>query len=368
MTQVLLAVGTKKGLFLGWSVDRLTWDWEGPHQSMATVAACAIDSRRSPARLLVGGRNEHFGPAVFTSDDFGATWVENAHGSPAFPSDVGSDVEQIWQLAPGPSSRPGEVWAGVEPSALFRSSDGGETFTFVRSLWDHPHRPNWHPGAGGQCLHTVLPHPTDAERVLVAMSTGGVYVTDDAGESWRASNRGVAAPFLPDPEPEFGQCVHKVVRDTEDPDVLLLQNHGGVYRSDDGGASWGSVEAGLPANFGFGMTRTPGGDGAFYAFPLSADMSRFPVDGRAGVYRSVDGGRGWVDASTGLPDAGFHTIVLRDAMTADDADPAGVYFGTRSGEVWGTTDGGGSWNQLVSHLPDVLCVRAAVVDASGRGA
>jgi photosystem II stability/assembly factor-like uncharacterized protein len=367
MTQVLLAVGTKKGLFLGWSTDRLTWDWEGPHQSMAAIAALAIDTRRTPTRLLVGGRNEHFGPAVFTSDDFGTSWVENATGSPTFPPDAGADVEQIWQLQPGPASRPNEMWAGVEPSALFRSTDGGETFTLVRSLWDHPHRADWRPGAGGQCLHTVLPHPEDAERVLVAMSTGGVYGTEDGGKTWNPSNRGVTAPFMPDPLPEYGQCVHKVVRDTEDPELLMLQNHGGVFRSDDGGSTWESVEEGLPANFGFGLTRTPGHDGAFYSFPLSADMSRFPVAGRAGVYRSVDGGRAWADSSKGLPDAGFHTIVLRDAMTTDDTDPSGIYFGTRSGEVWGSADDGQTWNQLVTHLPDVLCVRAAVVDDARRG-
>jgi photosystem II stability/assembly factor-like uncharacterized protein len=367
MTQVLLAVGTKKGLFLGWSTDRLTWDWEGPHQSMAAIAALAIDTRRTPTRLLVGGRNEHFGPAVFTSDDFGTSWVENASGSPTFPPDAGADVEQIWQLQPGPASRPNEMWAGVEPSALFRSTDGGETFTLVRSLWDHPHRADWRPGAGGQCLHTVLPHPEDAERVLVAMSTGGVYGTEDGGKTWNPSNRGVTAPFMPDPLPEYGQCVHKVVRDTEDPELLMLQNHGGVFRSDDGGSTWESVEEGLPANFGFGLTRTPGHDGAFYSFPLSADMSRFPVAGRAGVYRSVDGGRAWADSSKGLPDAGFHTIVLRDAMTTDDTDPSGIYFGTRSGEVWGSADYGQTWNQLVTHLPDVLCVRAAVVDDARRG-
>lgn len=361
MTQVMLAVGTRKGLFLGWSSDRDTWEWEGPHHSMAAVAAVAIDTRRSPVRLLVGGRNEHWGPAVFTSDDLGKTWEEYAGGSIAFPADTDANVEQVWQLQPGPVSRPDEVWAGVEPSALFRSDDGGRTYSLVRALWDHPHRPDWQPGAGGQCLHTVLPHPDDPERVLVAMSTGGVYVTEDAGASWNPSNRGVLAPFFPDPEPEYGQCVHKVVRDTEDPDLLMLQNHGGVYRSTDGGALWQDVNEGLPATFGFGLTRTPGPGGAFYLFPLSADMSRFPVDGRAGVYRSVDGGKAWSDASAGLPESGFHTIVLRDGLTTDAADPAGVYLGTRSGEVWGSSDGGGSWNQLVSHLPDVLCVRAAVL-------
>jgi len=361
VTQVMLAVGTKKGLFLGWSTDRDDWEWEGPHHAMAAVAAVAIDTRRSPVRLLVGGRNEHWGPAVFTSDDKGASWAEEPGGSIAFPADAGADVEQIWQLMPGPESRPDEVWAGVEPSALFRSDDGGRTFALNQALWDHPHRPDWHPGAGGQCLHTVLPHPDDANRVMVAMSTGGVYVTEDAGESWNPSNRGVLAPFFPDPEPEYGQCVHKVVRDTEDPDLLMLQNHGGVFRSADGGATWQPVEEGLPANFGFGLTRTPGPDGAFFLFPLAADMSRFPVDGRAGIYRSVDGGRAWSDSSAGLPESGFHTIVLRDALTTDAADPAGLYLGTRSGEVWGSRDEGVSWHQLVSHLPDVLCVRAAVL-------
>ncbi len=359
--QVMLAVGTKKGLFLGWSPDRDNWEWEGPHLSMAAVAAVAIDSRRSPVRLLAGGRNEHFGPAVFTSDDRGQSWTEELGGSIAFPADAGADVEQIWQLQPGPPSRPDEVWAGVEPSALFRSDDGGRTFTLNRPLWDHPHRPDWRPGAGGQCLHTVLPHPDDSNRVMVAMSTGGVYVTDDSGQSWNPSNKGVRVSFMPDDEPEYGQCVHKVVRDTQDPDVLVLQNHGGVYRSGDGGASWQEAMEGLPADFGFGLTRTPGPGGAFFAFPLSADMSRFPVDGRAGVYRSVDGGRAWSDSSTGLPESGFHTIVLRDALTTDAADPAGLYLGTRSGEVWGSRDEGANWHQLVSHLPDVLCVRAAVL-------
>jgi photosystem II stability/assembly factor-like uncharacterized protein len=196
---------------------------------------------------------------------------------------------------------------------------------------------------------------------MVAMSTGGVYVTEDAGASWNPSNRGVGAPFLPEAEVEYGQCVHKVVRDSEDPDLLMLQNHGGVFRSEDGGKSWQEAQEGLPAIFGFGLTRTPGPDGAFFLFPLSADMNRFPVGGRAGVYRSVDGGRAWSDSSTGLPESGFHTIVLRDALATDAADPAGIYLGTRSGEVWGSSDGGTSWNQLVSHLPDVLCVRAALL-------
>lgn len=361
MGDVLLAVGTKKGLFLGRSSDRTQWEWDGPHHAMAAVAAVGIDTRRDTPRLLAGGRNEHWGPAVFTSDDLGESWREEEGGSIAFPADTDTAVEQIWQLRPGPADRPDEVWAGVEPAAVFRSTDGGRTFSLVRGLWEHPHRPQWHPGAGGMCLHTVLPHPTDPNRVMIALSAGGVYVTKDAGETWAASNHGVAAPFLPDPDPEFGQCVHKVVADPANPEHLLLQNHGGVFRSTDWGESWERAEVGLPANFGFGIAAatTPGSPA--FCFPLVADMSRFPADNRAGVYRTDDWGLSWQDSSSGLPDGNFYSIVLRDALTVDDVDPAGVYIGTRSGEVWASPDAGQSWSQAIAHLPDVLCVRAAQV-------
>ena len=193
------------------------------------------------------------------SDDLGATWQELESGAVRFPADLGASVEQVWQLQPGPADRPDEVWAGVEPAALFRSDDGGETFSLVRGLWDHPHRPQWQPGAGGMCLHTVLPHPTDPDRVLIAISAGGVYRSEDAGESWHASNSGIEARFMPDPNPEFGQCVHKVARLPEDPDHLIAQNHGGVFRSTDDGRSWALATAGLPADFGFGVVAHPTG-------------------------------------------------------------------------------------------------------------
>lgn len=361
MSDVLLAVGTKKGLFLGRSSDRKNWTWDGPHHAMAAVAAVAIDTRPSTPRLLAGGRNEHWGPAVFTSDDLGATWHEEEGGSIAFPPDTEAALEQIWQLRPGPPDRPDEVWAGVEPSAVFRSSDGGRTYSLVRALWDHPHRADWHPGAGGQCLHTVVPHPTDGDKVLVAMSTGGVYVTTDGGDSWSPSNRGVAAPFMPDPDPEYGQCVHKVISDPADPDQLLLQNHGGVFRSVNWGKSWERAETGLPANFGFGLAAASTDGSPAFCFPLTADMSRFPAEDRARVYRTDDWGLSWRDASAGLPDDPFYAVVLRDALAVDDLDPAGVYLGTRSGEVWCSPDAGGNWSQAIAHLPDVLCVRAAQV-------
>jgi photosystem II stability/assembly factor-like uncharacterized protein len=354
----LLAVGTKKGLFLGTSADRETWSWSGPLLSMQSVAAVAIDRRREPVRLLAGAHSQHWGPVVVRSDDLGETWQELESGAVRFPADLGTSVEQVWQLQPGPAERPDEVWAGVEPAALFKSTDGGETFSFVRGLWDHPHRPQWVPGAGGMCLHTVLPHPADRDRILIAISAGGVYRSEDAGESWTASNSGIEARFMPDIHPEFGQCVHKVARFAEDPDHLIAQNHGGVFTSTDDGRSWTLATEGLPADFGFGVVAHPRRPGTAYVTPLVADAHRLPPEGNLQVWRTEDGGRSWAPSAKDLPDD-YWTVSLRDALTTDLEDPLGVYLGTRAGEVWASADDGQSWSLAVDHLPDVLCVRAA---------
>ena len=305
--------------------------------------------------------NPHFGPSVATSDDLGATWHEPAAAPVAFPPDTGAALTRVWQLTPGPAGQPDRVYAGSQPSALWASDDGGQTFELVRALWDHPHREHWAPGGGGQAIHTILPHPTDTSSALVAMSTGGVYRTADGGSSWTASNTGIKAAFLPDPWPEFGQCVHKVARDPADPDRLYAQNHNGVYRSDDGGTEWRSIADGLPSDFGFPMVAHPARTGVIYNFPLGGAALRHPVDNRCRVFRSEDGGETWTPLSDGLPADPFYPSVLRDAMCADDLDPAGVYFGTRSGEVFASRDEGESWAPVASHLPDVLSVRAAEV-------
>ncbi|HWE91003.1 MAG TPA: exo-alpha-sialidase [Pseudonocardiaceae bacterium] len=360
--KVLLAVGTKKGLWLATSTDgRATWQWDGPHHAMTSVYALAIDTRRPLPRLLAGVASEHFGPSVAVSDDLGANWREPDRAPIAFPADTGAALRQVWQLAPGPADEPDLVYAGVEPSALFRSVDGGETYQLVRGLWDHPHRPQWTPGFGGMAVHTVLPDPTRHDRVTVAMSTGGVYQTSDGGGSWQAANTGIGARFLPEMYPEFGQCVHKVARDPSAPDQFFLQNHGGVYRSGDGGSTWQSIAEGLPADFGFPIAVHPHRANVVYNFPLVADATRFPPHGRCRVYRSEDAGAAWTALDRGLPQEGFWSIVLRDALSTDDGAPAGVYFGTRSGEVFASRDEGESWQRIAEHLPDVLCVRAAVV-------
>jgi hypothetical protein len=358
----LLTIGTAKGLFLATSTDdRVSWQLSGPHFAMSAIYAIGIDQRRATPRLLASTSSSHFGPSVATSDDLGASWREPEQAPLAFPESTGASLGRVWQFAPGPPGEPDLVYAGTEPSALFRSVDGGMTYELIGSLWDHPHRPDWGAGYGGQAIHTVLPHPRDPARVLVAMSAGGVYRTTDGGATWAPGNTGIRAYFLPDQWPEFGQCVHKVARDTGDPDRLYAQNHHGVYRSDDDGATWSSIAAGLPSDFGFPMVAHPHRPEVIYNFPLVADGERFPTDRRCRVFRSADGGDSWEALTKGLPEEPFYPVVLRDAMCADDAATAGVYFGTRSGEVYASRDEGDSWSLIAAHLPDVLCVRAAEV-------
>ncbi|WP_165990012.1 exo-alpha-sialidase [Streptomyces sp. YIM 98790] len=365
-TEVLLAVGTRKGLFLARSpLGRRAaggWEFDGPHFAAQEVYAVAVDRRPSGGpRLLVGADSTHYGPSVFHSDDLGATWVEPSRQAVKFPADTGASVERVWQLRPAGPGSPGVVYAGTEPGALFRSEDGGESFELVRSLWEHPSREKWVPGGGGLGLHTVLIDPRDDRSLLIAVSTGGVYRSGDGGESWAPSNTGVRVVFQPEPYPEFGQCVHKVARDAADPDRLYLQNHWGVYRSDDGGGSWTSIGEGLPSDFGFPVAAHPHRGGTAYVFPLNADTDRVPAGRRCRVYRTEDAGGTWTGLSDGLPGVPHHGTVLRDALCTDDADPAGVYFGNRNGELFASADDGDGWRQLAGHLPDVLCVRAAVI-------
>ncbi|ROO84601.1 hypothetical protein EDD29_2128 [Actinocorallia herbida] len=349
---VLVAIGTVKGLFLARSEDRRTWQVDEPVFGMSEVYSLCFES----GRLLAGLSNPVIGPTVAIGEDNGARWAEPGPAPIVFPEDTGASLERVWQIMPGLD---GKIFAGTQPSALFSSADGGLTFGMVRSLWDHPHRPHWEAGFGGQAIHTILPHPADPAQILVAMSTGGVYRTEDGGASWAPSNTGVQAVFLPDHYPEYGQCVHKVARDVLHPERLYLQNHEGVYRSDDGGRSWASIAEGLPGDFGFAVVAHPRRTGVLYTFPISGtEEGRYPYDHRCRVYRSEDAGDTWRPLTTGLPDTPFYATILRDAMCADPADPSGVYFGTRTGEVYASPDEGDTWHLVASHLPDVCAVRA----------
>ncbi|MFF9352527.1 WD40/YVTN/BNR-like repeat-containing protein [Streptomyces sp. NPDC014734] len=360
MTEVLLTVGTRKGLFIG-RAHGGTWEFEGPHFNAQAICSIAIDTRRKVPRLLVGGTSSHWGPSVFHSDDLGRTWTEPVQPAVTFPRFTGASLERVWQLHPAGPEAPDVVYAGTEPAALFRSPDGGISFELIRPLWEHPTRSSWVPGGGGEGLHTVLTDPRDAGAVTVAVSAAGVFRTKDGGTSWEPSNKGVSAVFLPGPAPEFGQCVHKVARDAVDPDRLYLQNHWGVFRSDDAGDDWTDIGRGLPSDFGFAMAAHPHRADTAYVFPINADTDRVPAGHRCRVFRTEDAGRSWEPLSAGLPEETHYGTVLRDALCTDDADPAGVYFGNRNGEVYASADDGDRWRQLARHLPDVLCVRAAAV-------
>jgi hypothetical protein len=303
----------------------------------------------------------HWGGVLRSSEDFGRIWTQPESANVEFPVETGAALKQIWKIRPGRRDEPGVLYCGVEPAALFESRDGGETWTLNRGLYDHPHRARWQPGGGGLCLHTILPDPANRDRMTIAISTGGVYRTDDGGRTWQARNHGVRAQFLPDPHPEFGQCVHKVVLHPSRPERLFLQNHWGLYRSDDGGDSWQDIAHGVPSDFGFCMAMHPHDAETVYILPIESDEFRCTPEGKLRVYRTRNAGASWEPLSRGLPQKDALECVLRDAMAVDRLNPAGVYFGTRSGQLYGSADGGASWALILGGLPPVVSVEAAVV-------
>jgi hypothetical protein len=359
---VVVLLGTSKGLFaLTAGPDRKRWELAGPWFRGEEIYSAVLDCRGGRTRLLVGATSSHWGPSVYRSDDLGASWVEPEPETLAFPEQTGAAVARVWQLQPAGLAQPDVVYAGVEPAALFRSDDGGESFQLDEHLWGHEHRAQWQPGGGGLCLHTIVPDPAGGPRMGVAVSAAGFYRTLD-GENWEAANRGITVRFLPEPHPEFGQCVHKVDRHPAEPDTLFLQHHWGVYRSDDFGGAWEEIGAEwLPSTFGFPVVVDPNRPGVVYVLPLTSDEFRCTPDGRLRVYRTADGGASWQGLEAGLPQDNAWLTVLRDGFAADTLDPAGLYVGTRTGNVFASPDAGESWREVARHLPAVLCVKTAVV-------
>lgn len=362
MGQTVLLVGTRKGLLVTRSDDdRRDWTPDDLRFSTNAVYAVGIDPRPETPRLFASTEHGHFGPTLLHSDDLGHTWSEPDEAPVRFPADTEAALARVWQVVPASPAEPGVVYAGVEPHALFRSDDGGLTFSLVRGLWEHPHRPQWQPGNGGACLHTVLPHPDDPARMLVAMSAAGVYRTTDAGASWEPANAGIQSYWMPEDQryPEFGQCVHRVAYHPAHPDRLFAQNHFGVYRSDDWGGQWREIEDGLPGTFGFPVAVHPQRPETAYVVPLGGDGNRMPAEGRLRVWRSDDAGTSWKPLDAGLPDGPYYAAVLRDAMCTDEA--GGVYIGTRAGDVYASRDGDEPWTLVAENLPDVMSVRAVVL-------
>jgi BNR/Asp-box repeat len=359
----LLLVGTTKGAFLLSSgASRRRWEVGGPHFPGLSIYALAYDGRAGRHRIWAAPKSEHWGAELVSSDDFGRRWKRPETPAVRFPAQAGASLANIWQITLGGAPEPDVLYMGVEPAALFASRDGGESWALNEPLWNHPHRPRWTPGGGGLCLHTILP----GDRLLVAVSAAGVYRSDDGGESWQARNRGISAYFLPEKNPEFGQCVHKVVRDPHDPERLYLQHHFGLYRSDDGGDTWRDIGRGVPSDFGFGMAIHPRDGETVWIVPLEADVFRCPPEGKLRVYRTRNGGRSWQAMTHGLPQRLAFETVLRDALAADALDPAGVYFGTRSGKLFASRDEGRTWRMIAEGLPPITCVKTAVVENAGR--
>jgi photosystem II stability/assembly factor-like uncharacterized protein len=359
---VVVLVGTMKGAFI-FSSDktRKKWKIDGPHFPGESVYAVAYDARGGRSRTLMAAQSNHWGSTIRLSDDFGKTWTGPERQAVRFPESSGLSLAQVWQIAPGRVQEPNVLWCGVEPAALFESRDGGENWAAVEGLLKHEHRPKWMPGGGGLCLHTIVHDPENTQRMGIAISTAGFYRTDDGGDSWQPRNNGVRAVFLPNKYPEFGQCVHKVAHHPSRPERLFLQNHWGLYRSDDWGDSWQDIANGVPSDFGFAMQMHPHDPDTVYIVPIQSDEFRVVPEGKLRVYRTRNAGASWEALADGLPQSQAFETVLRDGLAADTHDPAGLYFGTRSGKLFASANGGDSWQELADALPPICCVKAAVV-------
>jgi hypothetical protein len=358
---VLLLVGTTKGAFLLRSArERARWETAGPYFHGQSIYAMAYDSRAGRHRLWAS-THTFWGTYLRSSDDFGKVWTNPREANLKFPPEAGASLNNIWQICLGRLEDPDVLYCGAEPAALFESRDAGDTWSLVRGLWDHPHRPRWVPGNGGLTLHTIVLDPTERNRMYAGISAAGVYRSGDGGTTWEARNRGIRVVHTPEKYPEFGQCVHKFVMHPARPERLFLQNHWGLYRSDDGAESWHDIANGVPSDFGFAILMHPHDPDCVYILPVESDEFRCTPEGRLRVFRTRSAGNSWEPLFRGLPQRGAYETVLRDAMTADALDPAGIYFGTRSGELYGSTDEGKNWKQILGGLPPVVCVKSALI-------
>ena len=354
-----LLVGTRKGLFVLRGPRGGAMEIAG-HSFDGLPVEYAIRDHRS-GTYLASVTDWHFGPRVFRSDDPLKGW-EPTDG-PIFPEDAGESVERIWTIEPGAEDN--VVYAGVAPAALFRSDDGGTTWTLNRGLWDVPERAKWQPGAGGMCLHSICPWPGDPSRLAVGISAAGVWLTEDGGESWRKGFTGLVPGYVPEEarDEEVGLCVHDMKRSPVSTDTFYMQFHGGVYRSDDAGSTWNDIgtDTGLPSDFGFPLVIDPTNDRRAFVIPLVGAENRVTPDGKVNVYETIDGGSSWQARGDGLPQSGAYLTILRQAFCNDDrgGDDMGLYFGATSGDVFGSADGGATWSTVTRYLPPVHSVRSS---------
>ena len=389
MSGVRVLVGTRKGAFvLTADGKRENWEVSGPHFAgweMYHLKGSAAD----PDRIYASQTSGWFGQIIQRSDDGGKTWFQpglapgeattTPDGMPKgesnkFAYDVSPetgkpltthmwydgtqhpwDFKRVWHLEPSLTD-PNHVYAGVEDAALFQSKDGGQNWTELPALRGHESGPKWQPGAGGMCLHTILLDPKNPQRIFIAISAAGAFRTDDGGKSWKAINRGLRSQYIPDPNAEVGHCVHHIAMHPQRPNVLFMQKHWDIMRSDDAGDSWREVSGNLPTDFGFPIDIHAHEPETIYVVPIKSDSEHFPLDGKLRVYRSRSGGNEWEELTKGLPQKDCYVNVLRDAMAVDSLDSCGIYFGTTGGQVYASRDSGDRWDPIVRDLPAVLSV------------
>ncbi|MCA1839432.1 MAG: WD40/YVTN/BNR-like repeat-containing protein [Actinomycetota bacterium] len=352
MTGTMLLVGTAKGLFILRSKDRRNFDVEGPHHPGMEINHAILDEH---GRLFATANSPWFGSRISYSKDLGKSWVDPTTG-PSFAAEGDLKLDRIWHIEPSLHDQE-VVYAGVAPAALFRSEDGGVTWAEVTGLTNHPSRERWQPGAGGLCLHTVIEDPDNRDRAWIGISAVGVFRTDDGGGTWETMNKGVRAEFQPDKYPEFGQCVHDAVLASDG--RLYQQNHCGVYRSDDAAESWQEITEGLPSDFGFPMAVHPREPDVAYVLPLKGAELRCPPEAKLRVFKTTDGGKSWTPKSDGLPQENAFMGIYREGMCVDRSDPVGIYFGTNTGHVYSSIDEGESWFRITAELPPVYSVSAS---------
>lgn len=360
MTELL--VGTKKGLFV----------LEGEPDETFEVTARAFPGEpveyalrdEATGRVLAAVTSPFYGPKVWYADDPAGEWQQAA--GVALPEGGAAALERIWVIAAGDD---GALYAGGDPGVLFESRDGGASWALNQGLWEHPSRRFWQAGGGGLCLHSIATCPGDPDRVAVGISAAGVWLSDDGGDTWRSGNEGLVANYLPDdapPDEQIALCVHRMHRAPTRPERLFIQFHGGVYRSDDGGESWTDIAAGLPSDFGFPLAIDPADPDSAYVIPLTADTDRVTTDSRVRVYETRDAGASWRPRGQGLPQEHAYLTILREAFDwVGEGETLGLYFGATSGDVFGSGDAGESWSTAASRLPPVMSVSARSTRAAG---
>jgi hypothetical protein len=386
MSGVRVLVGTKKGAFiLTADGKREQWEISGPHFTGWEIYHVK-GSPADPNRIYASQTSGWFGQVVQRSDDGGKTW-DAPGGGPAmtpegmpmgesnkFVYDTSAETgkpltthqwydgtqhpwefKRVWHFEPSLTD-PDTVYAGVEDAALFRTTDGGTSWHELPGLRGYGGGAQWQPGAGGMCLHTILLDPINPNRIFVAISAAGAFRTDDGGETWKPINRGLQSSYIPDPTAEVGHCVHRIAMHPSRPDVLFMQKHWDIMRSDNAGDSWHEVSGNLPTDFGFPIEVHAHDPETIYVVPIKSDSEHIPPDGKLRVYRSRTGGNEWEPLTKGLPQSHCYVNVLRDSMAVDSLDKCGIYFGTTGGQVYASADSGDNWTAIAEHLPPVLSV------------